>query len=494
MATNFHPSVDQDTEKEESFDLEALIPTNGDAHASRPSRKFSSRSCFRRLRELHVLQKILCYPSHGFLTIKPTSWLDGVRGVAAVEVFIFHAMGCWFSIVPAWHSNEDPTIDANIFQFPLIRTFFVSGGAAVCVFFVLSGYVLTHKSLRWIREGSRHQVYPALASSMFRRGFRLYLPPILITFCEMLVTRFGFIPPLNFNFVPEATLFAQFMDWVVDTFNFVNPVHNFRTALQGTIVHTKYDVVIWTIPLEFFGSFVCYTLLLILVWIPTNRVRMALVVTFSGFCMYIGSWNLFCFSSGMLLADFTLGQDENMTTPSPHSSRRGILWTILFAISFYIAGFPTILYGETPMPGFETLLSLTPKTLNLEDRARFWWSISGVCLLLSISQLARLKRLFETTFCQYLGRIAFSLYLVHEFCLVLFGLALQRFMKGLAGLESNAGADNLWFWVVCLVWYIMFTILVFALAARVEKWVDAPSVRFARWLEGVCLKCTRFAV
>jgi peptidoglycan/LPS O-acetylase OafA/YrhL len=466
--------------QDESLDLEAMIRTD---HGLTSTPTFDTPSHFSLS---SVIQKILCYPSPGSLKIRPTSWLDGLRGVAALGVYIFHTMGCWASIVAAWHSDKDQN---NILQMPVLRTIFVSGGVAVSLFFVLSGYVLTHKSLRWMRVGSKHLVYPAVASSMFRRGFRLYLPPIFLTFCEMLATRFGFAPPLNFSFAPESSLSAQFVDWLAETNRFVNPVYNFQRALQGFVTHPKYDPVIWTIPLEFYGSFVCYILLFMLVRIPSHRARMGLVAVFAGFCMSMGSWNIFCFSAGMLIADFNLSQEENDTIPSSRSSRNGMIWTAVFAMAFYMAGFPTLVVAEAklkPMPGFETLQSLTPMSLNMEDHSRFWWSISGVLLLLSISQIPRVKSLFETNFCQYLGKISFSLYLVHEFCIVLVGLSLQALLMRLAGLEPHA--STFVYWLVCGIWYLLFTLPVFALAAQVERWVDVPSVRFARWLKEKCSK------
>jgi hypothetical protein len=39
---------------------------------------------------------------------------------------------------------------------------------------------------------------------------------------------------------------------------------------------------------------------------------------------------------------------------------------------------------------------------------------------------------------------------------------------------------------VCWAWFVVFTVPVFALAAQVERWVDVPSVRFAKWLEERC--------
>lgn len=262
-------------------DLEAMVLAKSPAYEKR--------------KESSWLRRFLSYPPQDSLKLRPTSWLDGLRGVAALGVFIFHAMGCWDSLVPAWHSDEHQN---SVLQMPILRTFVDSGGAAVSVFFVLSGYVLTQKSLHWMREGSVDQVYPAVASSMFRRGFRLYLPPILLTFCEMLATRIGIFPPLNFDFVPEISLFAQLMNWIADTDKFVNPLHNFQKAFQGFVVHGTYDVVIWTIPIEFYGSFVCYTLLLMLARVPSNTIRMGLIACNACFFMFVGSWNNFCFLAG----------------------------------------------------------------------------------------------------------------------------------------------------------------------------------------------------
>lgn len=473
-------------EKKECIDLEALIRSDHGftADSNVQWQPFNPTS-----QELTLFHKLLSYPPQGSLKLRSTSWLDGVRGIASLEVYLFHTMGVWVTLYPAFHSSPEQT---SPLQFPLIRTIFVSGPAAVSLFFAISGYVLTQSSLRSIRERSPEKVYTAVSSSMFRRGFRLYLPPICLTFCEMVATRFKIGPPLNFTFVPEENCALQFLDWLAETNRFVNPFYNFSRAIQGVTTYTKYDAVIWTIPLEFYGSFVCYILLLLLTRVPAHYLRMCTVAAISLLSMFLGSWHFSCFTAGMLLADYNLHQ-ETTTSTSPPGPKHTMLWTAVFAFAFYTAGLPTFALSDAnlkPMPGFETMRSLTPMWLRLEDHAWFMWSISGICLLSSISQLPRLKGLFETNFCQYLGKISFSLYLIHEFCIVLFGLKIQGFLMQLFGVESHAN-NALQYWFVCGVWYGIFTLLMFALAARVEKWVDMPSVRFARWLEEKCLKVYR---
>ncbi|KAK4238689.1 acyltransferase family-domain-containing protein [Achaetomium macrosporum] len=424
-----------------------------------------------------VLSLILCfirYPSPGF-RLRLTSWLDGVRGVAALAVYLFHAMGCWASVVPAWRADDAQT---SLLQLPLVRTFFVAGGGAVSVFFVLSGYVLTQRCLRLIRAGSGHAVYPTVASSAFRRGFRLYLPPILLTFCEMLMTRLGFPPPLNFSFVAEPTFLGQFWDWLVETNRLVNPLYNFRRAIHGSVTHPKYDAVISTIPVEFYGSMACYILLSILAPVSSTGPRMGFVAVFCVLSMAFGYWNIFCFTAGMFVADINLGQEDNTVIKTgPPRPKRTLLWTLAIAISFYLAGFPTLVYEEgrtKPMPGFETLRALIPGGLNMHPRA--------------LLVLPRLRAVFDTYICQYLAKIS-SLYLVHEFCIVLFSLRLQGFLLRVADVDSQH--KGLGYWIICLLWFALFTMPVFALAAQVERWVDVPSVKFAKWLEERSLRMYR---
>ncbi|KAL2267998.1 hypothetical protein VTJ83DRAFT_2844 [Remersonia thermophila] len=464
-----------------------------DADATRPGAVLRSRLGRSTCGILTLLLAFISYPKPGSLRLRSTSWLDGVRGVAALAVYVFHAMGCWASIVPAWHADK---LQNSPLQLPFIRTIFVGGGGAVAVFFVLSGYVLTHRCLHHIRSRAPGEVYHAVGSSLFRRGFRLYLPPILLTFCEMVATRFGFGPPLNFHFKPEPTFLGQLWDWLVETNRLVNPRHNFYRAIRGLVTHPKYDAVIWTIPVEYYGSIFCYLLLLALARVASPRPRMAVVGIVSVAAMAVGCWNLSCFATGMLIADINLGQDEGarqqhqqLQAETPRPRRRWLWWTV-FVFAFYAAGFPTMIYASAiaaPMPGFETLRGLIPGAVyaSMEDPARLWWSIAGAALLLSISQLPRLRAVFESYLCQYLAKISFAMYLVHEFCLVLFGLQLRAALMALAGVPDGT-TGGLLYWTACVAWFAVFTVPVLALAAVVERWVDVPSVRFAKWLEERC--------
>ncbi|KAF4631640.1 hypothetical protein G7Y89_g6502 [Cudoniella acicularis] len=92
-------------EQTESIDLEAMIPIDQSPSYAVGS-DHPSRSHPKQVDEPSAITKFIGYPSQGSQKLRPTSRLDGVRGVAALAVYIFHAMGCWASIVPAWHSDD----------------------------------------------------------------------------------------------------------------------------------------------------------------------------------------------------------------------------------------------------------------------------------------------------------------------------------------------------------------------------------------------------
>ena len=121
----------------------------------------------------------------------PTSYLDGLRGVAALFVVIHHyAYTFTASSLQGWHAGPEGSHNW-FFQLPLIRVVH-SGRFMVAIFFVISGYVLSYRSLKLAREGKPAELLDSLASSVFRRWLRLHLPVIVSTFIAFLAARANF--------------------------------------------------------------------------------------------------------------------------------------------------------------------------------------------------------------------------------------------------------------------------------------------------------------
>lgn len=118
----------------------------------------------------------------------PTSYLDGLRGVAALFVVFHHyAINFTTTAQDGWHTGEPGSHDW-FFLFPLVRVIH-SGRFMVILFFNISGYVLSLQGLKLIRSGDKEKLLDSLASSVFRRWIRLHIPVIASTFIAFLLAR-----------------------------------------------------------------------------------------------------------------------------------------------------------------------------------------------------------------------------------------------------------------------------------------------------------------
>ena len=119
--------------------------------------------------------------------LHPTAYLDGIRGTAAFCVFMVHYLFSPYNTDVGWGS------DGKFYSFwrlPVIRLAY-QGSFAVALFFVISGYALSYKPLRLLRANKMLDGYQALASTLFRRWSRLFLPTVASTFMVFLLIRFG---------------------------------------------------------------------------------------------------------------------------------------------------------------------------------------------------------------------------------------------------------------------------------------------------------------
>jgi hypothetical protein len=164
-----------------------------------------------------------------------TSYLDALRGIAALIVVNHHALPYW---------------NMALFKYPFFIVL-LAGRGMVDIFFVISGYVLGLNLLKLIRARDTDRLLHQFASSMFRRYLRLYLPTFLITFISMLLVRQGW--QIGWITVDRyATFREQFGDWLLECFRFANPfahITGYWTETDSCPTN-KYDEVLWTIPVE----------------------------------------------------------------------------------------------------------------------------------------------------------------------------------------------------------------------------------------------------
>lgn len=166
----------------------------------------------------------------------------------------------------------------------------------------------------------------------------------------------------------------------------------------------------------------------------------------------------------------------------------------MFAIALYLGGCPAN-GGEAKdlarNPGWYLLSFLKPQAVfDVKWFFLFW---AAVFLVVSTPHISWLKRFFETRFCQYLGRVSFSLYLVHGPVLWTLGDRLYAAV----GWPKDSRFLNIPQWinlfplpktgplgleVAFLVPHLILLPVTFYLAEVVTRAFDEPSVRFPQWL------------
>ncbi|KAK0733105.1 acyltransferase 3, partial [Lasiosphaeria miniovina] len=359
-----------------------------------------------------------------------TAYLDGLRGVAALVVYIFHFNYLWFpNLGRAYGSSQN---DFLFWQLPIVRVLH-SGRSSVTIFFIISGYVLTLKTLTAIHKGQGDRVLGSLAGSLFRRPFRLYLPIIASTAIAAVLIRFDniFIPNIGGGDIPPraATWTEQFWHWLATTEKTVSPFRPVtgREGLWGN----DYNGHLWTIPTEFKGSLQVF--LLLLAFSRSKRWVHLLGVSIAGYWQLVkGDYDQTLFCVGLLLAELSLVlppssllSDSSLSLPSSSTvlktvraylSNATTLWHVgtlaLFAASVHLMSYPQA--GGPSSPGFRTISTLVPSFYRgNEDRIQqFWISTGSIAFVLALIE-PLLQRLFTSAFAQYLGRISYSLYLWH---------------------------------------------------------------------------------
>jgi len=442
--------------------------------------------------------------------LHPTSYLDGLRGIASIIVFICHYTEENYSrLIPTYGlSKERPS---GWIQLPYLRLIF-SGRPMVHIFFIISGFVLSYKPVKAIHVRDFPKSYAALSSSTFRRAFRLYGPCIVSTFFAALLAQRGYRFHDKYD-----TLSEQLWAWKDAVFHQITWAWGWEHDLRPA-----YDIHLWTIPIEF-----AHSMLLFLVIIGTSRVRLrirqALLVSIMFYCSACGKWAAFEFLAGMFLAELHILQnahqqnsescDEIFDLPKKTlrtlKSLKTAIYIIVLAVGLYVAGWPNHDADKTPV--ISSFLAHTPDPYATSDDSlaaqKFWFGLVAVVVVWIVGDMPFLKRLFETPVAQYSGRVSYAVYIMHGPVMGIYSSRVLGFpgsaavgeagtegfkeaimgkgVKGYFGVSTPTQLTMGWFVGLC-----MMGIIVIWAADIFWRAVDEPIVKLARRIEMCCLDDT----
>jgi peptidoglycan/LPS O-acetylase OafA/YrhL len=428
------------------------------------------------------------------LVIRKTSFLDGLRGVAALIIVLFHYMsslgyyGKPYIPVGLLENDESPMEYSSPLQLPIVRLFY-AGPEMVLVFFVISGYVLSHRAVKSLRAGNLEKVIETTGSVTIRRPIRLFAPTIVAICLLQLIVWLGW--PSDPHMQSEHDMFGDGLSGALNgfwnrTFAVINASFLGDSGASGVTDQ------FWSIPVEFVCSLVLAVLAVCMTRVPKAGSRMAIVGSLAVYCISQGRPRIFVFFMGWLIAEveaeledrsgqFGLSEKLSGTAAFGLKTMNTIVWSILFVVGLYLMSWSYFYEERDFFMGW--LNYLAPRAYGTESGARSFWICIGATLTTwSLFRVPVLQRPFTTRVALYLGEISFSMYLTHfkvHMCVSRFAPAQANAIFGVMWRrESELGR----FLCIC---YELGVLLFFTLweADLFWRWVDQPTNRLARWFE-----------
>jgi peptidoglycan/LPS O-acetylase OafA/YrhL len=324
--------------------------------------------------------------------VKRLRALDGLRGLAALVVVFHHSLLSFPELAKPYFS-ESAVHPRWSFAWWMVETplhALWEGDAAVYVFFILSGIVLTLPALK-MHNFSWTAYYP-------QRLLRLYLP----------VWAAVALAALTFLVVPRVGSVES--PWLVERVTEITPLVVFKdlTLVTG---NGGLATPLWSLVWE-----VIFSLLLPLYVMTARRFPklniLKAVVSFA--VIFLGSTfgsgiltYLPMFFLGSIIAMSLLSKEGTFSARLPKRMERNWRFTILFGVSLILV---TCTWTAREF-------IVIPRTSGTATAI----ALSGAVVLVYLSLRWPLaKTLLERPTFQWLGRISFSLYLVHEPIIVSF--------------------------------------------------------------------------
>ncbi|KAG0153456.1 hypothetical protein PDIDSM_2108 [Penicillium digitatum] len=334
--------------------------------------------------------------------IRPSSWADGLRGIAALFVVASHTCLSFATyLIPPSFAETGNSI---LFQRPFFRLV-IQGQAWVAIFLVLLGFVNALKPLQLARRGATSDALATLSTGAFRRKWRLVFPAALMTMLAWLLCQFGV-----FQLGRRVDAY-----WLRTTSPQQSPslgavVVDLIRQMAGTWMYGEnaYDQPQWALLPLFRGSlYVFMTLLALVNTTPLFRLCAQMV-------LYAYSWitldgtvgtNIF---AGMILAELSF---YNLTALRPRLIFNFLPYGFV-ALGLYICSYPDQYADQTEWSSQLASLAeiIFPKDANV---SRYYASLGAQMICFGVLLSPFMRRMLSHPVLLWLGSISFPLYLVH---------------------------------------------------------------------------------
>jgi peptidoglycan/LPS O-acetylase OafA/YrhL len=373
------------------------------------------------------------------------NYLEGIRGIAAFIVLLHHfTLGfypAYYSMNMAEGHMDSGNVEKMVGTSPL--NFFVNGSMAVSVFFVLSGIVLSYRFF----ETKNTDILRGLA---VKRYPRLMLPVLFATLLFYAIQALGGVHST------EAATITKSTWWLPANGNFDM---RFLLMLRITLwdvffkCNNVYITVLWTLCTEMYGSFLVFAILALFGQMRLRWVVYGVVFTYFIFIM---QYFYLAFILGIVLSDLMVHK------PQTFAQFRKPFIVPLLIVGFYLASYPASGFVKIEETIYRYL------TLGIFSSVDLYHALGATLLIFSVLCSSFLQKMFTNRVSLFLGKISFSMYLLHPIVIGSFSSYLMIQLK-----------DWQYYNNAVLLIFILTLILTFALSYAMTIFIDKKSIELS---------------
>lgn len=380
--------------------------------------------------------------------IGSTSYIGGLRGFAALMVVTNHM---WRVFYPSMITGKISTVHLPYFELLYHSSPFMvitSGFYRVSIFFILSGYILS-KNYCETNNGEN------LISSSIKRFPRLFIPVACSVILSYIFLRLSLYRTQELGLLTKST-------WVLyqtpnpSFINFIKVIL-YKVMFFGDI---SYNISLWTINPELKGSIILFIVLGI-----THNMKRKPAIFFSVLCFFvlIHRYEFAAMFLGLLLNFKTGLRIDNLYL-------RWVCLLSIFSLGFCFGGFPVFGIIDND-PGFIG---------TVYERFQSPWAIihGGIIIvfgafltIFTIMSSHRIKSFLAIKPLMWMGKHSVSIFVLHM-------IIVNSFSAYFFIVLSKYLTYNTAFLII----YILTVSLVFVISIFFTKYIDTPSVKFAKYI------------
>lgn len=367
---------------------------------------------------------------------------ESIRGLACLAVVFSHLS---LSFFPFLHHFNPAEVSTSTWQSLIHHSpfaFWYSGTAAVFLFFVLSGFVLSYAILR-----KPEQAEFKIKSMLIKRYPRLAIPAVISCLVVWVVFQTIHIDSSQMNGWFQA---------------YVTQDVSLKLALyEGTIgsfffAESSVNWVLWTMHIELIGSLVLFLLLYI--------------YQFSRVAFFIGSILLPLIALYLKGEGFFLGISSFVIGIYYYLYGKQLSLTLSIALllsGLYLAG------AHSSSASYQWIYAVLGE--RTYDYCNFF---AGVLIVYSILMSPKLSQVLDQKVLVWLGRLSFSIYLLHLITLYVVGVPIFNYLLSI-GLQYIISA------IIASVIFILITLWI---SAYYSQWVDQLAIKTSQKISDLILK------